>query len=525
MLPVALLLFAAGVGLVAWKLFGLGYELVPTPARNRWLVQTEVRYRADGEKPRMTFFLPADRQGQKIYDERVAAEGVRFYIRPKQGNRVGLAVGTPVGEGVSYRFTLEAEPILPAELPATAPPLSAEETRRFVDELGADEAIQSDAPEVLRLVEELAVGEDEPAAAVKQLHEYVTRELELSDGHDGPQDAAAVLQRERGGTAGKARALVALLRAATVPARLVNGVPISEGKDEPLTHWVEAYVGGRWLPLDPVSGAAGALPEPRLVLHVGDAPHLEGQHVADVRYQVSMLREPGSAYAAWRRKLQRRDHWIDALSLHRLPVKTQVLLRVLLLVPLGALVVTIFRNLIGTPTFGTFMPILVALAFRETGLAAGLALLVVVVAFGWFGRSLLDRAQLLMVPRLSVMVTFVILIMTAIIIGAERLGSDRALSVALFPIVILTMTIERLSITLAEEGPRNAAKAVAGTLLVSIAGWAVIASETLQLVVFTFPELHLVTIAALLVLGRYTGYRLSEWSRFRAFRVGPGHES
>ncbi len=521
MLPVALLLLAAGVGLVAWKIFGLGYELVPTPARNRWVVQTEVRYRVDGEKPRLTFFLPADRPGQKIYDERVAAEGVRFFIKPRQGNRVGVAVGTPVGEGVSYRFTLEAEPPVPAELPKSAPPLSAQETRRFVDELGADEAIQSDAPEVLRLAGELATDEEEPATAVRQLHEYVTRELELTDGHDGPQDAAAVLQRERGGPAGKARALVALLRAANVPARVVNGVPISEGRDKPLTHWVEAWLAGRWLPLDPVSGMAGALPEARLVLHVGDAPHLDGQNVADVRYRVSMLPEAGSAYAAWRRKLQRRDHWLDAISLHRVPVKTQVLLRVLLLVPLGALVVTIFRNLIGVPTFGTFMPILVALAFRETGLAAGLGLLVAVVSIGWFGRSLLDRAQLLMVPRLSVMVTLVIGIMTAIILGAEQLGSDRALSVALFPIVILTMTIERLSITLAEEGPRNAAKAVLGTLAVSIAGWAVIASETLQLVVFTFPELHLVTLAVLLLLGRYTGYRLSEWSRFRAFRVGP----
>ena len=38
--------------------------------------------------------------------------------------------------------------------------------------------------------------------------------------------------------------------------------------------------------------------------------------------------------------------------------------------------------------------------------------------------------------------------------------------------------------------------------------------------VFTFPEVHLVTLAALLLLGRYTGYRLSEWTRFRAFRKG-----
>ena len=47
-----------------------------------------------------------------------------------------------------------------------------------------------------------------------------------------------------------------------------------------------------------------------------------------------------------------------------------------------------------------------------------------------------------------------------------------------------------------------------------------VASAPLQHFVFTFPEVHLVTLALLLVIGRYTGYRLSEWARFRAFRAG-----
>ena len=34
-------------------------------------------------------------------------------------------------------------------------------------------------------------------------------------------------------------------------------------------------------------------------------------------------------------------------------------------------------------------------------------------------------------------------------------------------------------------------------------------------ILITYPELHLFTIAALIVLGRYTGYRLTELWRFR----------
>jgi hypothetical protein len=48
-------------------------------------------------------------------------------------------------------------------------------------------------------------------------------------------------------------------------------------------------------------------------------------------------------------------------------------LRLLLALPLGALVVAVFRNLIGVPTFGTFMPVLIAFALRNVPIYVGLA--------------------------------------------------------------------------------------------------------------------------------------------------------
>ena len=59
------------------------------------------------------------------------------------------------------------------------------------------------------------------------------------------------------------------------------------------------------------------------------------------------------------------DPILAALSLYRLPLPTQKVLRGLLLLPLGALVVAIFRNGIGIPTYGTFMPVLIAYAIRD----------------------------------------------------------------------------------------------------------------------------------------------------------------
>lgn len=91
------------------------------------------------------------------------------------------------------------------------------------------------------------------------------------------------------------------------------------------------------------------------------------------------------------------------------------------------------------------------------------------------------------------------------------------LSVALFPIVIMTMTIERMSLTWEEAGPAEAFKQVTGSLLVSVIGYLAMNVSEFQYMFFTFPELLLVVLAIILMLGRYSGYRLMELWRFRAF--------
>ena len=81
------------------------------------------------------------------------------------------------------------------------------------------------------------------------------------------------------------------------------------------------------------------------------------------------------------------------------------------MVPLGAVLLVIFRNVIGLSTFGTFMPVLIALAFRETHLVAGLVLFSIIVGFGLIIRFYLDQLKLLLVPRLAAVLIVVVLLM------------------------------------------------------------------------------------------------------------------
>ena len=54
-----------------------------------------------------------------------------------------------------------------------------------------------------------------------------------------------------------------------------------------------------------------------------------------------------------------------------------------------------------------------------------------------------------------------------------------------------------------------------GTILVSFCCYLTLRWHQVGALVFRFPEIHLMTLAAFVFLGRYTGYRITELWRFR----------
>src|SRR5262249_60567536 len=106
-----------------------------------------------------------------------------------------------------------------------------------------------------------------------------------------------------------------------------------------------------------------------------------------------------------------------------------------------------------------------------THLLWGLALFSFIIASGLIVRRALERMKLLLVPRIAVMLTVVVFILAISSLAAYGAGLERALSVALFPIVIMTMMIERMSVVWEESGPRIALQQAAGSLAVASAAY------------------------------------------------------
>jgi len=219
------------------------------------------------------------------------------------------------------------------------------------------------------------------------------------------------------------------------------------------------------------------------------------------------------------RRLAKSQHLLDRTSLLFLPVRLQNTLRVLLLVPLGALAMCVLRNMIGLRTFGMFMPMLIALALTGTGLAWGTVFLFVIIGFALLTRIGIQRLYLLLAARIAFILTLVVILMIALFVIGDRLGIPTA-GVGAFPFVIMTMIVERISVGLEEEGLGNTLRRIGATLASIYMTYLVIHFRELQTLFLVFPEFLLAILALLVAVGRYTGYRLTELVRFRELGAG-----
>jgi 7 transmembrane helices usually fused to an inactive transglutaminase/Transglutaminase-like superfamily/Inactive transglutaminase fused to 7 transmembrane helices len=509
---VGALLVALGSGLFLLKTFQYGIPMAPTENLGPWQVELRISARGDGGRGSVRALLPSTEGGQVIFDERSSSDRLQFSIRERGGNRIGVWTGWLEGvHEVVYQFHVQSHAVttpLPAQGPYPEPP------KRVRSVWGQPSpGLPSDAPPVKELLESLRLptSADQPAR-IRTVYSFVTHEVATVPSAGG--DALLTLARREGNGEGKERLLVTLLRAAGIPARLAHGLGLREGTAPEELLWVEAWVAEAWVPMSAVHDFFETLPDDYIVLGRSNVPVVEATGVSAIGHRFQSLREhlrpdeianllaPDNRLFAW-------------LSLYRLPVTWQAVLRVLLLVPLGALVVATFRNLVGIKTYGTFMPVLIALALRGFPLYMGLLLVAAVIALGYLARFALERLRLLMVPRLSIMLCFVVLAVTAFALTGQDTGVSSLFAGALLPIVILTMLIERVYITTSEEGYREALMRSFWSVLVASAIHPIFRSEYAEYLMFSFPELVIVVMGLLVWIGGYMGYRIVDLIRFR----------
>lgn len=229
----------------------------------------------------------------------------------------------------------------------------------------------------------------------------------------------------------------------------------------------------------------------------------------------SMLRSELTDYAQVASALGEANDWLG-FSIHVLPIEEQAMFKTILLLPIGALVVCILRILVGIQTSGTFMPVLIALAFIETSLLTGMIGFLLIVSVGLMIRSYMSHLNLLLVARISAVIITVITIIALFSVFSYRVGLTEGLKVTFFPLIILSWTVERMSILWEEEGWKEVAVQGSGSLLTAVAAYLAMTNPWIRHLSFNFIGLQFVALALIMLIGSYTGYRLLELRRFSA---------
>lgn len=192
----------------------------------------------------------------------------------------------------------------------------------------------------------------------------------------------------------------------------------------------------------------------------------------------------------------------------------------LALVPLSAVVMVALRQVVGLSTLGTFSPVLLALAYVQSGLVLGLALTVLVLGIGLVAQPLLRRFRLPRVARLGVLVSVVATTLLGLTALLAISASGQAWGAAL-PIVVAAVIVERLWEAWDVEGAATALTDAAVTLAVAALVTLLLLSPPVRVLAEAVPlRLALVSLVWAWLLGTYRGLRLSELARFRAAAVG-----
>ena len=364
--------------------------------------------------------------------------------------------------------------------------------------------IQSNSPKITGLAEELVRDKKSMIEVVGSFYDFVfsmpsaaTSEL---------TDAVMALDKFEASCNGKSRLFVALCRSMKIPARVTGGLILEETKKKTSHLWAEVQIGGQWVPFDALNGHFAQLPAHYLELYKGDEFLITRNKGIAFDYIYDIRKERVNDYPL-----------LSALNLWEIAEEANIptdMFRMLLLLPLGAFLVAIFKNVIGLKTYGVFLPVLISLALIETGLGSGLVLFTSIVLVVALVNFPLEKWGIQYTSKIAMML---IAVVVSALLAVKVLHETNWLSASaplFFPIIILTIISERFAKKIEEEGLKSAIGLYASTLVVTLMIYFILSATTIQNFVMTFPEI-IISIAGLnLMLGKWIGLRVMEYYRF-----------
>lgn len=494
-------LVAVGGGIAAYKSQKLGVPFWEDQRVDEWLVEAKISFVATGRKVTARLSLPAEAAGEKTGQES-GSLGYDYNIEERGDELTAIWKSKEREDAQALYYRIRFKGGLESggeEIPAIGIP----ETPEVPDLPGS---LGVAANSIVKSA--MSVSEDPDSLFIAFFRQI--------NSEDASQEYLLVKRHyEKMSISDPNIAMgIDLLGMAGVPSRLCYGVRLdAENNGQPPYPLLEYFDGISWKVRDPLEPTK--VPDGRevYVWHRGGGPllDLDGGENSRVTFTVVKDRIPLA------RLTDLRESPFLISTILALPASERAVFRYIVLIPLGAFIVVLMRNIIGIPTLGTFMPVLLALALLEIKPVQGILMFSILVGAGLWFRFLLSRMNLLVVPRVAACVVIVTLLMMLMGVISYQLGMSVGIKITLFPMIIIAWTLERMSLIWEEEGKRSAIVQVSGSVFVAVCAYYFMKVSQVQYWAFYFPEMLLLLLAFILLVGRYTGYRISELIRFKSF--------
>ncbi len=461
----------------------------------------------------ITTFLPESDYRQTIINEVNNSPNFSFQIQTEKTGKVGRWDNPNLNSDskitYSYEFIGKA---IQYEID-NALFLESQTNPSLIQYLEPTKNIQVNHPQIQKIYDEKVGKTRNVNEVLRNIFDY-TYSLKPKT-FKGVTDALTAARLGEASCNGKSRLFIALSRTAGIPSRLVGGLILENTSKKTSHQWVEVYVKGEWIPFDPLNNHYAFLPHNYLSLYKGDeflfshTPNINFDYLFTIKARLS----PNPALIS-----ELKSNPLNAYNLWAIFEKIGIplgLLKIILLLPLGALIVAIFRNVIGMKTFGVFLPALIAVASRETGLMWGLIAFLIVIAVVSLIHFPMEKWGILYTPKLVIMLIGVVVLFIFIAYISIELNVISLAYIALFPIVVLTISAERFARTISEDGFKEALLLAFQTLIVSAISYFAMNSNSMEAFFLGFPELFLAIIGINLLLGKWIGIRFIEYFRFK----------
>jgi hypothetical protein len=519
-------LLLVSLGVLALRVAGGGVQSLRLAQETEYELEQWIEISASAGDFDLEMFVPAPNARLEIANEAFSAGSLRLRLDESPEGRRVLVEGDrqDLPGTIRYEATLRSSAVdfdLAQDLRWDAVETVAVDSTRWIpaghaeirEVLGQIAGIQQGVdlprtPSAWRAaLASLGIG---PVELARRAHRYCQNDI-LAAGFSGTTDALTALRLGESSCGGKSRTMVALLRTTGLPARLVGGVLLGNTKSKRTSHiWVELRYGDQWVPYDPLNDHVEELPAHYLRLYDGDLPLI--RHSRGLAFDYGFRSPTETIPSVWAQVEGKEG------KTSRLPLMRREHFSLLLLAPFALLFTVFCRQIVGLDSIGVFLPVLLGLCVTQVGWAVSGGLLAVILVFGVLLRLAIFRLRLLRVARAAVMITAMVIIMLLFATLLERFGIRSGRAALILPLAALAMAVERFTVEALDNGARSAVTLLGQTMVLAAGSALILGQPLFKLLAVSYPEIFLVVVAEMIMLGQYRGLRLRELWRFRALR-------